>query len=216
MKATLKLKKLKLLQSGVLVSSLFFTSCATSNGPKTAVQKALGQCVVSVGAGAVLGAVIGNNSGSGNAKKGALKGALAGSGVCAFLLYRASEEDKARIADLELEALNNPTVGVTQRQFTSTNGRDVFNIKTTTSDIPKEEYPEYNASRVAEVIPSPVVVENQSDETKVITDQDAVESTSSEWDTCRALNTNIESGGQVIKGQKRYACRTKLGDWVNF
>jgi len=209
-------KKSKLILLGVATSSMLLTSCATTSGPKTAVQSAIGKCAVSVGAGALLGAVIGNNSGSGNAKKGAVIGALAGSGVCGFLLYRASEEDKARIAELELEALNKPTVGTTRKQFTSTNGRDVFTVHTVTSEVSKEEYPEYDLVRVAEVTSNPTPPSAEMGESTPVSNHDNEIKTTSEWDMCRALNTNIESGGQVMQGKKRYSCRTKLGNWVNF
>lgn len=87
--------------------SLVLSSCATTGSEvhQSAMQRAQGQCLVSVAAGAVLGAIIANNSGSGNASRGAGRGALVGAGICAALLAMASAEDKRRIQEAEYAAL---------------------------------------------------------------------------------------------------------------
>lgn len=79
-----------------------------SNGPgphraqKTAVQKAIGECVMSVAGGAVLGAILG---GSRHSNSGALLGAAVGAGACAVLIEVASREDQKRIVDAQRAAV---------------------------------------------------------------------------------------------------------------
>jgi hypothetical protein len=96
-----------------LAAAAVLTACVTedqagSTTPHTAMDRAISQCAISVGAGAVLGALIGNNSGNrgGNAGRGAMVGALAGAGVCGVLLAMAHEKDKQQLAAAERAALS--------------------------------------------------------------------------------------------------------------
>lgn len=91
-------------------ASLILSGCATTGGPgggapQTAMQRTYGNCLIAIGAGAVLGAIIGNNTGSGNARRGAGTGALAGVGLCGVMMAMASAEDRRRIAEAEYAAL---------------------------------------------------------------------------------------------------------------
>lgn len=89
-----------------LISLSLVAGCATTETgqPRTAMQRAIGQCMMSVGVGAILGAVVGNNTGQGNAGRGALTGAAAGGAVCAVLLAMAGEEDRRRVEQAQVMA----------------------------------------------------------------------------------------------------------------
>lgn len=95
------------LAATVTIAALL-AGCATTGAggaPQTAMQRAVGRCMITVGLGAVLGAAIGNNTGSGNAGRGAVRGALAGGALCAVMMAMANAEDRARVAAVEAEAL---------------------------------------------------------------------------------------------------------------
>lgn len=85
---------------------LALASCATTNsdGTPLTVNQRIGRCVAMVAVGAVLGAVIGNNSGGGNAGQGAAIGGAVGLGACAVWLAFQSEQDQARIQQLQMQA----------------------------------------------------------------------------------------------------------------
>src|SRR5205085_12541103 len=103
-----------------LAASILLSGCATTSpgsvsSPKipksaypvskqTAMQRAIGGCVASVGIGAVAGAFLGSMSGR-NAGSTALLGAAVGAGACVALLYLADKEDQAHMAALEREAV---------------------------------------------------------------------------------------------------------------
>jgi surface antigen len=82
------------------------SACATTNADGTpfTVQQRISRCVGMVAVGAVLGAVIGNNVGSGDAGQGAAIGAAAGLGTCAVWLAFQSEQDQARIQEMQMAA----------------------------------------------------------------------------------------------------------------
>ena len=193
-----------LLVSGVLAIS----ACATT-AEQTAVQRAIGQCAVTVGGGALLGAVIGNNTGDGDAGTGAVIGAVAGAGACAFLLYRASEQDKQRIRELELAALNAEQTGRTVNTFTAENGTDQITVETFTEEAPREELPE--AVQAAYVPDAPVVAPAAGTE---VAGAEAPEKIS--YTNCRYVTQSISVGDDNLQGDRQLTCRTTTGDWVNF
>ncbi|RKR00440.1 hypothetical protein C7435_1648 [Maricaulis maris] len=91
---------------GLLACALALQGCATtSGGGGTAMDRAIRNCMLAVGAGALLGAVVGNNTGSGRAGRGATTGALIGAGACTLLVAVANEQDRARMRELELAAI---------------------------------------------------------------------------------------------------------------
>lgn len=89
-----------------VAACLSVTACATTNrdGTPLTVEQRISRCVGMVAVGAVLGAVIGNNTGSGDAGAGAAIGAAAGLGTCAVWLAFQSEQDQARIRELQYSA----------------------------------------------------------------------------------------------------------------
>ncbi len=98
---------------GVACIAAILSGCVTtgSDGSQTAMQKAIGQCILTVGAGAILGVIVGGRR---NAGSGALIGAGLGAGLCAVLMEFASREDQARIREQEQRA-------VAANQTTTTN-----------------------------------------------------------------------------------------------
>jgi hypothetical protein len=87
---------------------------------QTAVEKAIGRCVLAVTGGAVLGALLGGRR---NAGRGALLGAGAGAGICVMMVSVASGQDKARLRQLQLDAVNS---GQDQSQrWRTSDGKDV-------------------------------------------------------------------------------------------
>lgn len=173
---------------------LLLTACsATTSGSthKTSVEKALDDCVVSVASGAVLGAILGAAVG-GNVGDGAFFGGAAGVGACGFLINRASEEDKARMAEIELAALNSPVFGETRQSFVSTNGKDVFSVKTATKKVEQKDVPK--------------TVSNNFDNNTTIYDISV---------GCKNYKTDIIVGSKTVT-KSGLSCRTITGDWVNF
>mgnify|MGYP007080555079 CR=1 FL=1 len=88
-----------------LCVGVVLSGCATvdpANDTRTEVDKAIGRCIASVAVGTILGAVIGNNLGDGDAGRGAAIGAGAGGALCAVMMAVANEEDKRRIAALQM------------------------------------------------------------------------------------------------------------------
>lgn len=186
---------------GAVGASLILSGCATTGGQKTAVDRALSKCVLSVGGGALLGGIIGNNVGDGNAAKGAVIGGLAGAGVCGFILNRASKEDKERIRQLELAALESQTTGKTVETFMATNGVDSVTVATTTSDVESSELPEKVASRMV------------NNDVQAASDADAGEA---RYTNCRYVQTDISVSTNTVSGAKELTCRTETGDWESF
>ncbi|MDC0651419.1 hypothetical protein OAP52_05090 [Hellea sp.] len=183
-------------------SALILSSCSsTTSGTayKSAVDKAMGDCVASVAGGAILGALIGAAVG-GDMGDGALIGGAAGVGVCGFLMNRASAEDKAKMAEMELAALNSSTYGMQRQSFVSTNGTDVFSVITNTQKVEEIDYPEV-------VVESYNIAENDATTTPaVIYDKEV---------GCKKYKTQIIVDGKTVN-QEGVSCRTVTGDWVNF
>src|SRR5689334_21701470 len=81
----------------VVLLCVALVGCATTESdgaPRSELDKAIGRCVISVGAGAILGAIVGNNAGRGNAGRGAVIGAAAGGVLCAVMLKVARDKDE--------------------------------------------------------------------------------------------------------------------------
>lgn len=195
-----------------VASFALVSGCATLNGEnQTAVQRAMGQCAVTIGGAAIIGAVIGNNVGDGDAGAGALAGAAVGAGVCGFLLYRASEEDKQRIRDLELAALNNQQVGTTTETFMSTNGEDEITVVTSVAEVPDDELPEIKFASYTPEVDAPVLETAGADSADTAPAEIEVEYTN-----CRYIKQDMSMAGQTLKGDQQLTCRTTGGDWVNF
>jgi hypothetical protein len=108
---------------GCTTTDQSYPSASVANdapAPKTAMQRAVANCFMTVGLGAVAGAVIGAAFGRNNAGAGAIVGAGVGAGACAALVKVAAAEDQAHMRDLERQAV---AANVSQTQaFTTTRG----------------------------------------------------------------------------------------------
>ena len=102
------------------VMMLSAAGCATTGEPLTAEQKMV-RCGAMVAGGAILGGVIGNNTGDGDAGTGALVGALAGGGACGVWLAFQNEQDKRRLMEARLAALEQGQS--VEESWTGTDGR---------------------------------------------------------------------------------------------
>jgi uncharacterized membrane protein YebE (DUF533 family) len=90
-----------------LAFALTLSGCAsTGDGSRTALDRSIGKCALSIGAGAILGALIGAASGRKGAGTGALVGAGAGTVACAVILAMNNEQDKARVRAEQAATLN--------------------------------------------------------------------------------------------------------------
>jgi outer membrane lipoprotein SlyB len=101
---------------------------------KTAMQRAIGNCLVSVGFGAVGGAILGQIF-SRNAGSGAAIGAAVGVGACAVLLKVASDEDQARMRNLEEQAVSSGN-GETQTFVTKSGEPATVTTVVTSAAVP--------------------------------------------------------------------------------
>jgi hypothetical protein len=125
--------------AAIVAAALLLTSCATVNAdgtsrPRTALERSIGQCLVSVGLGALVGALIGAAvNRRGGAGTGAAIGAGAGAVACAIILAVNNAEDRQRIADSEQKAYS---TGQSQTaRYTGSDGRERL-IQTSVQTVP--------------------------------------------------------------------------------
>lgn len=113
----------------LLISTTILQACSTTSGgaggvgKNTAVNKAIGNCVAGIAVSAVSGAVIGAvlGGGSRSVQQGAITGAAIGVGRCAILLELAAAEDKQKLQQAQLAALQ--TNETTTQSFQTQSGR---------------------------------------------------------------------------------------------
>lgn len=139
-------KVLKKIGVGLCAMSLLSGCLAPVGAPgtprpvaQTAVQKAIGKCVLTVGGGAILGALIGGG------RDGAVAGAVVGGAACAVFLQVASKEDQARLAAAEKAALK--ANRSTTRSFETSSGKKAV-VKTKVQAAPTPKAPAKTASVV--------------------------------------------------------------------
>lgn len=108
----------------VLLSALtaaVLTGCATTGGQggRTAMDQAIARCLGTTVVTTLIGTVVGGGD-------GAAIGAGVGGGLCAVMLVLASEEDRKRARELELEAVIKAEPGETvSSSLTTQNGQQV-------------------------------------------------------------------------------------------
>ena len=112
----------------ILITSLLLCSCATgphdSGEPQTALDRSISQCIVSVGAGAILGALLGGIANRrGGAGTGAAIGAGAGAVACIVILAINNKEDRERVRQARLTALQSGADETTRYVGDDGNGR---------------------------------------------------------------------------------------------
>lgn len=89
---------------------MFVSACATGPGAdgqtRTALDRSINQCIASIAVGALLGALVGAAANRRSVGTGAAVGAGAGAVACAVILAVNNEQDRERIRESRLAALN--------------------------------------------------------------------------------------------------------------
>jgi hypothetical protein len=127
----------------VLAASMTLSACVKNTGqmapaapPKsevrvspqsTAMQKAIGECIVTIGAGALIGALL-------DKKRGAVAGAAIGGVGCVALIQVADKKDRARIAEEEARAVR---ANASRTQTIKTQSGKTATVKTVVRAAPK-------------------------------------------------------------------------------
>jgi hypothetical protein len=133
--------------AGQPASSVSDQSIAGAGQPEeTAVHRAIGQCIVSVGIGAIGGAILAAALGH-NAGGGAAIGTAAAVGACAVLMQVAAQEDQMRIAQLGQQAVASNTSG--SQSFTTTKGQTAVVTTVVTPASPPQKAPGQMAAATA-------------------------------------------------------------------
>ncbi|ARQ13511.1 hypothetical protein NXC12_PD00422 (plasmid) [Rhizobium etli] len=177
-----------------LVVSIGLQGCTTVGGASyastTAMDRAIGKClastVISAGLGALAGAAIDGGRGAG---RGALIGTAVGVGACAVLLQIAAEEDRTRVREAELAAIESNTSST--RAFVSRSGKSIA-VSTRVASAP---VPTVKPDATAK--PS----KGASGETKP------------QFTACRYSEQTVSVDGQSAGSGKQLWCRLDTGDW---
>lgn len=142
---------------GMVVSGCASTSGTATVASRTAMDRAIGQCVAGVVVGAGLGAVIGGITGGNNAAgRGALIGGAVGVGRCAVLVHVAAAEDRERVRQAERAAV----LAASSRTTTiSTKSGKTASVRTDVAPAPAKQNTAYTTCRYAQ---QTVTVEGQS------------------------------------------------------
>lgn len=119
----------------ITVFGVILQGCAStgSGGTSSAMDRAVQKCTFSVVGGAILGAIIGSQLGHNNAGGGALAGGALGAGACAVFVKLANDEDRARISELEHQAVVDNRSG--NDSFIAKDGAQV-EMQTRVRDVP--------------------------------------------------------------------------------
>ena len=197
--------------ASLLVGTLALSGCAGAGmmsgggAPRTAVERAMQECVGTVVVGAVGGAILGTAlGGSRNTAAGAIIGGEAGTVACAALIAMANEEDKARIAQLE------------KASVAEGRGRvDTYSKNGVERRVETRVY-EWRANGpgpVAAASPPKAPAAPKSKASKSSTSAPA-ETASTGEKLCRYVETKVEVSGQgSATADKQLYCRTAQGDW---
>ena len=175
--------------ASALTLGIAISGCTTAGGnrsvaSRTAMDRAIGQCVASVAVGAAVGAIVGGiAAGKRSAGRGALVGGAIGVGRCAILLHVAAAEDRARIRQAELSAIR---ANASQTRSIRTNSGKSASIRTDISAAPLP------AAKPAQATASPE------------------EPT---YTACRYSKQTVTVDGQSAAGERQLWCRAETGDW---
>lgn len=188
-------------------AAIALSGCASlpiGREPRTAVERAMQNCLGTVVGGAVVGALFGAALGGGNnVAKGAIIGGAAGTVACAALVAMANEEDKARIAEIERVSAAEgkgridtyARAGVTRKVETR-----VYEYKTSAS---LGGPPPASSNKPAKKSEKPVTTGSVGGGAPASTER-----------VCRYVETSVEVSGQgTATADKQLYCRTAAGDW---
>lgn len=143
----------------IVVQGCATTSTDGTKVQSTAMDKAVSECVASVAIGAIGGAVIGGMlGGSRGVGQGAAIGAVAGVGRCAILMEIAASEDRAKVREAELAALQSNQSQT--RNITTKNGKSAtLRTKVTQAPLPQAKADTSAMVAVAETNTEPAASE---------------------------------------------------------
>lgn len=172
----------------ILSAALAMDGCAGTGmtGDQTALDKSINECIGSVLLGTALGALIGSAS-HGNAGRGALYGAGAGTVACAVMVAINNAQDRQRIRQNQLAALQ------TGENHTDTYVGQDGTARTVQTNVQTVSAPANFASSPTASTADPIV------------------------GPCRKITTQISVAGkgdsEVDPG---FTCQTRAGNWVNW
>lgn len=194
---------------GVAVQGCTTTTADGRKVSSTAMDRAVSECVASVAIGAISGAVIGGAlGGSRGMGQGAAIGAVAGVGRCAILMEIAAAEDRAKVREAELAALQSDKPQT--RSITTKSGKSAT-VRTRVSPAPLP------VAKEAEK-PAPTVVA-QSNTVPAATQASATavasyaEELNSDYTACRFTELLIDMDGGTADTGKQKWCKSNQGDW---
>lgn len=210
--------------------SIFLHGCVTTSNTgseastRTAFDRAIGKCAAAFLVGSLGGAALGALIGGG--RKGIATGAIAGTAVaagqCAILISVAAEEDKKKIRDAELAALQANSNN--SRKFETKSGKTAT-VKTTVSAAPlptAKTQPKKQAIVKQEPAsaPSNNTADEQSgagetEETPNVQEisQLAFAETQSSFTECKFTELLIEVEGAQTNTDKQKWCKGADGSW---
>ena len=171
-------------------------------------DKAVSDCVASVAigaiSGAVIGGVLGGNRGMG---QGAAIGAVAGVGRCAILIEIAAAEDRAKVREAELAALQTNTPQT--RSITTRNGKSAT-VRTKVASAPLPTAKADKPVQTAEMQPTTTPAAPQTSATAVAS---YAEELNSDYTACRFTELLIDMDGGTADAGKQRWCKSSQGDW---
>lgn len=147
-------------------------------------DRAISQCAAGVVVGVALGALIGGAAGGKNAAaRGALVGGAVGVGRCAILVQVAAAEDRARIRQAELAAVQS---NASQTRTIKTKAGKTASVRTQIAQAP---------------IPAPRPSSNSAAKSEP------------KYTNCRFAEQTVIVEGQSASAGKQLWCRAETGDW---
>lgn len=192
----------------IAVQGCTTTSADGTKVSSTAMDKAVSDCVASVAigaiSGAVIGGVLGGNRGMG---QGAAIGAVAGVGRCAILIEIAAAEDRAKVREAELAALQ--TDKSQTRSIRTRNGKSAT-VRTRVTPAPLP------ATKAENPVQAPVAQSNitpAAPQTSATAVASYAEELNSNYTACRFTELLIDMDGGTADAGKQKWCKGSQGDW---
>jgi hypothetical protein len=176
-----------------LLSLTACTSTSTTTGTGTrisktssAMQEAIGGCIVTVAGGAILGKILGNDD------RSAIVGAALGGVACIALLEVANQKDRARIAAEEAAAVR---ANRTRTQTIRTQSGKTATVRSVVRTAPTPPRPKPAPVRAAPDFRS------------------APAATTANVTACRTVQQTVTVGDSSSTAPSQVWCRVEGGDW---
>lgn len=152
----------------------------------------------------MIGGVLGGSRGMG---QGAAIGAFAGVGRCAILMEIAAAEDRAKVREAELAALQSNRSET--RNITTKNGKNAT-VRTKVTPAP---LPAAKAKTLAEVKVADTNTAPTAPETPATAVASYAEELNSDYTACRFTELLIDMDGGTAETGKQKWCKGSQGDW---